>query len=50
VWVALAGSLAAPAATIPWLYDRSGIVAADAPNSEVPLWWAVELVQYPPHA
>ena len=41
--VALAGSLAAPAATIPWLYHRFGITPADAPNSEAPLWWQVEL-------
>ena len=41
--VALAGSLAAPAATIPWLYLRSGITPADAPQSEAPLWWQVEL-------
>ncbi|RKR92187.1 signal transduction histidine kinase [Micromonospora pisi] len=41
--VALVGSLAAPAATIAWLYDRLGIVAADAPDSEVPLWWVFDL-------
>ncbi|MEE6261697.1 sensor histidine kinase [Plantactinospora sonchi] len=41
--VALAGSLAAPAATIPWLYRTAGIGTADAYGSEVPLWWQVEL-------
>ncbi|MFK3979752.1 sensor histidine kinase [Micromonospora sp. NPDC050397] len=41
--VALAGGLAAPATTIVWLYDRTGIVTADAPGSEVPLWWAFDL-------
>ncbi|MEV1329249.1 sensor histidine kinase [Micromonospora costi] len=41
--LALSGGLAAPAATIPWLYDRAGIGPADAPASEAPLWWTVEL-------
>nr|WP_205864341.1 sensor histidine kinase [Planosporangium mesophilum] len=41
--VALAGGLAAPAVTIPWLYDRFGITPADGPGSEVPLWWQVEV-------
>ncbi|MGI5211741.1 sensor histidine kinase [Plantactinospora sp. CA-290183] len=41
--VALAGGLAAPAVTIPWLYHRSEITPADAPGSEAPLWWQVEL-------
>ncbi|MFY1670441.1 sensor histidine kinase [Plantactinospora sp. WMMB334] len=39
----LAGGLAGPAATIPWLYHRFGIDPADAPGSEAPLWWQVEL-------
>ncbi|MBO3738842.1 sensor histidine kinase [Actinoplanes flavus] len=41
--LALAAALAAPAATIPWLYQRTGVSSADAPGSEVPLWWQVEL-------
>jgi signal transduction histidine kinase len=41
--VALTCGLAAPAVTIPWLYARSRITAADAARSEVPLWWQVEL-------
>ncbi|BCJ46250.1 two-component sensor histidine kinase [Actinoplanes ianthinogenes] len=41
--LALAGGLAAPAVTIPWLYLRTGVTSADAPQSEVPLWWQVEL-------
>ncbi|GAA4986606.1 sensor histidine kinase [Actinopolymorpha pittospori] len=41
--VALVAGLAAPAATIPWLYDRLGIAPSDAPQSEMPLWWQVEL-------
>ncbi|MEV4759349.1 sensor histidine kinase [Micromonospora sp. NPDC049559] len=41
--VALASGLAAPAATIPWLYQRLGIDPVDAPASEAPLWWQVEL-------
>jgi signal transduction histidine kinase len=41
--VALAAGLAAPAITIPWLYARSGIGVIDAVDSEVPLWWQVEL-------
>ncbi|GAA4601707.1 signal transduction histidine kinase [Actinoplanes octamycinicus] len=41
--LALAGGLAAPAVTIPWLYLRTGVSSADAPVSEVPLYWQVEL-------
>ncbi|MEU4561079.1 sensor histidine kinase [Actinoplanes sp. NPDC023936] len=41
--IALTGSLAAPAVTIPWLYARTGITSADAAASEVALWWPVEL-------
>jgi signal transduction histidine kinase len=41
--IALAGSVAAPAISIPWLYHRSGITPADAPASEAPLWWQVEV-------
>ncbi|MEV0899898.1 sensor histidine kinase [Actinoplanes sp. NPDC049802] len=41
--IALAGALAAPAVTVPWLYLRTGVTTADAPGSEVPLWWQVEL-------
>ncbi|GGN51308.1 signal transduction histidine kinase [Actinoplanes campanulatus] len=41
--LALAVALAAPAVTIPWLYLRTGVGSADAPGSEVPLWWQVEL-------
>lgn len=40
---ALTGTLAAAAGAIPWLYARTGITSADAPGSEVPLWWQVEL-------
>ena len=40
---ALVGTLAAPAAAIPWLYHRWGITPADAPESEAPLWWQFEL-------
>ena len=40
---ALIGGIAAPAGTIPWLYVRTGTTPADAPGSEVPLWWQVEL-------
>jgi signal transduction histidine kinase len=40
---ALACGLAVPVATIPWLYQRSGIAPGDTPGSEVPLWWQVEL-------
>ncbi|MEU4420222.1 sensor histidine kinase [Actinoplanes sp. NPDC024001] len=39
----LAGALAAPGVTIPWLYLRTGVSSADAPESEAPLWWQVEL-------
>jgi signal transduction histidine kinase len=38
----LAGGLAAPAVTIPWLYLRTGVTPASAPASEAPLWWQVE--------
>ncbi|BEL01880.1 hypothetical protein Q0Z83_000710 [Actinoplanes sichuanensis] len=38
----LAAGLAAPAATIPWLYWRTGVTPASAPQSEAPLWWQVE--------
>ncbi|WP_232050009.1 sensor histidine kinase [Actinoplanes sp. OR16] len=38
---ALVGGVVAAAVTIPWLYLRVDI--ASAPNSEVPLWWQVEL-------
>lgn len=41
--VALIGTVAASAVTIPWLYSRTGTTPADAPDSEVPLWWQVEL-------
>ncbi len=41
--LAVTGVLAAPAVTIPWFYLRSGVTSADAPESEVPLWWQVEL-------
>ncbi|MEO3746418.1 sensor histidine kinase [Plantactinospora sp. B5E13] len=41
--VALAGGLVAPAVTITWFYHRTGIGTADAPGSEVPLWWQVEV-------
>ncbi|MFC6568852.1 sensor histidine kinase [Actinoplanes utahensis] len=41
--VALTGTLAAAAVTIPWLYIRTGTTPDDAPGSEVPLWWQVEL-------
>ncbi|MFI7214216.1 sensor histidine kinase [Micromonospora maritima] len=40
---ALVGALAAAAVTVPWFYRRTGIATADAPASEVPLWWQVEL-------
>ncbi|MCO1654831.1 sensor histidine kinase [Pseudonocardia humida] len=40
---ALVGALVAPSVTIPWLYDRARIGAADTSASEVPLWWQVEL-------
>lgn len=40
---ALVGSLTAAAVTIPWFYQRSGITPADAPQSEAPLWWQIEL-------
>ncbi|MBB2947007.1 signal transduction histidine kinase [Actinoplanes lutulentus] len=40
---ALAAALAAPAATIPWLYRHTVITTADQQASEVPLWWQVEL-------
>ncbi|MBW6438858.1 sensor histidine kinase [Actinoplanes hulinensis] len=43
VALALAVALAAPAVTIPWLYLRTGVGSTDAPGSEVPLWWQVEL-------
>ncbi|WP_214405913.1 sensor histidine kinase [Pseudonocardia lacus] len=39
----LVAGLVVPAVAIPWLYDRSSILAADASASEVPLWWQVEL-------
>lgn len=39
----LAGSLAASAASIVGLYQRTGITPADAPASEAPLWWQVEV-------
>jgi signal transduction histidine kinase len=39
----LAGGLAAPGITIPWLYLRTGVGPATAPESEAPLWWQVEL-------
>ncbi|GAA1613586.1 sensor histidine kinase [Actinoplanes couchii] len=41
--VALTGTVAAAAVTIPWLYLRTGTTPADAPESEAPLWWQVEL-------
>ncbi|WP_433824404.1 sensor histidine kinase [Actinoplanes sp. CA-015351] len=40
---ALAAALAAPAATIAWLYRHTAITTADQQVSEVPLWWQVEL-------
>ncbi|HWS38636.1 MAG TPA: sensor histidine kinase [Actinoplanes sp.] len=40
--VVLAAGLAAPAATIPWLYQRTGVTPGSAPQSEAPLWWQVE--------
>jgi signal transduction histidine kinase len=39
----LAAGLAVPAVTIPWLYQRSAVTAADSLSSEVPLWWQFEL-------
>lgn len=33
----------AAAVTIPWFYQRAGITPADAPRSEAPLWWQIEL-------
>ncbi|GIF44531.1 signal transduction histidine kinase [Actinoplanes xinjiangensis] len=39
---ALVTGLAAPAITIPWLYRRTGVTSASAPQSEAPLWWQVE--------
>ncbi|MEV7623847.1 sensor histidine kinase [Actinoplanes sp. NPDC089786] len=43
VALALVGSLVAPSLTIPWLYLSAGIDPADAPGSEAPLWWQVEV-------
>ncbi|MEU8664690.1 sensor histidine kinase, partial [Actinoplanes philippinensis] len=38
----LVAGLAAPGVTIPWLYLRTGVTSASAPESEAPLWWQVE--------
>ncbi|MFC4065079.1 sensor histidine kinase [Actinoplanes subglobosus] len=38
----LIAGLAAPGITIPWLYLRTGVTPASAPESEAPLWWQVE--------
>ncbi|GAA2531499.1 sensor histidine kinase [Pilimelia columellifera] len=40
---AVAAALAATSAAIPWFYRRYGSSSAATANSEVPLWWAVEL-------
>ncbi|WP_229070595.1 sensor histidine kinase [Actinoplanes sp. DH11] len=40
--LALAAALGASAGTIVGLYLRTGVSSADAPNSEVPLWWQFE--------
>ncbi|WP_433790732.1 sensor histidine kinase [Actinoplanes sp. CA-252034] len=38
----LLAGLVAPGVTIPWLYLRTGVTPATAPQSEAPLWWQVE--------